>query len=945
MALKRIVTFDTLAELRASNIFSTTTQNELVSEILGYYSINDGGYGSYYFDTANTSTDNGGSIIKPNSIPLASPGRWVGIFENDFYNIKRWGAIPDYGSGNTDNSVFLQGLIDHFPQGSAATIFIPSGKYYCSQTINIIDKPLKIVGESSLPYSVGESKLIFPQSKTGLKWTIVTGQIRGSLNNLVIEAESKNPSDPTFLYCGIELSTVLSMKNVRVLAFSGHGLTLSAAINLGTNVSLSRLEGVVSSNNNGSGFYISGPDANQISFIGCDARDNLRYGFEDLSFLGNQYFGCHGNNNSLGHYYSSNVNARSSYFGCYGESGSPPSQAIGSFSNFIGGIHENGIIKATQQMGSFVYNEGLNFVRRDYIIGNGGQLGIGLHEGQIDFYGPNAAPMSLKSIGPYQETHFSMDFNNTSFGESQVWEILGCDALLKIPMEAQLPQTPNIPRRLVHASHAFRHLYLTGKHIGFTFDELSTQLTPHYQGVSYHQSDIFFNARYNGTNSIGWICFENGTIGTYSEGLTVTNPTGGFIVTLSAPTSVLKEGQTILINGVKAMILGFDSGNKSKPQLDVDLGTITTPQTISYNLPKFKPFSDTNDTIDLTFFGDGSDGDATITGPNQTVGSWLTSGALSRDAYLNNLTIQASGSINLNGFKLFVKNTLNISNASSNAIQRNGTSGLSATSSVGASAPAAQSSQTLGNGTTGGAGGAGGATTGSQAAAISGPTPSNGGRSGAGGAGGSGSSGAGGAQRTSSAPAGQLIIKRPISEMIRGVSLLLGGGGAPGGSGGGGDGTAGGGGGSGGNGGNIGFIAAKTINRSSSTASGAISLLGGNGGNGFSQSAGNRGGGGGGGAGGGGWLYLMYKFLSGTTSSNMIRCGGGNGGNGGNGFGSGQGGRGGNGGYGGRITVINLLSNAVSEVDLTSVAGANGGSNSGVSGGSGGAGTSCSMNL
>ncbi len=56
MALKRIVTFDNLAELRASTIFSTTTDSELVAETLGYYSLNDGGGGGFFYDTTSAYT-------------------------------------------------------------------------------------------------------------------------------------------------------------------------------------------------------------------------------------------------------------------------------------------------------------------------------------------------------------------------------------------------------------------------------------------------------------------------------------------------------------------------------------------------------------------------------------------------------------------------------------------------------------------------------------------------------------------------------------------------------------------------------------------------------------------------------------------------------------------------------------------------------------------------
>ena len=287
MPLKRIVTFDTISELRASTIFSTTTQNELVSETLGYYQINDGGSGNFYFDSLSVLADDGGSVIRPNSISIGSPGRWIGLFPDNVYNIKKFGAKSDYGTVNSDNSPIIQGIINLLPIGTGATIFIPSGKYYCLNTISVIDKAISLIGESTEAYTIGTSKLVFPQSKVGVVWsrTNTSAVQRGILKNLVIEAEAKNQLDVfPFLYNGIEISSVTYLYNVRVIGFSGHGIKLTGAVGSGTDVSLSYLEKMVSSNHNGSGFYIAGPDANQSLFIGCDSRDNLRYGFEDQSF-------------------------------------------------------------------------------------------------------------------------------------------------------------------------------------------------------------------------------------------------------------------------------------------------------------------------------------------------------------------------------------------------------------------------------------------------------------------------------------------------------------------------------------------------------------------------------------------------------------------------------------------------------------------------------------
>lgn len=316
-------------------------------------------------------------------------------------------------------------------------------------------------------------------------------------------------------------------------------------------------------------------------------------------------------------------------------------------------------------------------------------------------------------------------------------------------------------------------------------------------------------------------------------------------------------------------------------------------------------------TLDSTFFGDGSDG-------NVTISSGTT--VLTRDMYYNNLTIDGTGSIDPRGFRIFVRGTLDISAAPARAIyigvssgSRNGgnASTLAGGSSGGNSIA---SDPSLGNAslTSGGAGANGGTGAGTQAANPGTPSFTMGQQAGSGGAGGAVGGTGGGASRASNAPSQAKDIRRLNVDLAvfsgTNFSKIGSGACAPGGSSGAGDGVgSGGGGGGGAAGGGIVFLAARTINRSGSTAAGAISAVGGNGGNGASGSGGtNRGGGGGGGGGSGGWIYLIYRALTGSTATACLDASGGNGGAAGNGVGTGGGGAGGEAGGTGRIDIYNL---------------------------------------
>lgn len=133
-----------------------------------------------------------------------------------------------------------------------------------------------------------------------------------------------------------------------------------------------------------------------------------------------------------------------------------------------------------------------------------------------------------------------------------------------------------------------------------------------------------------------------------------------------------------------------------------------------------------------------------------------------------------------------------------------------------------------------------------------------------------------------------------------------------GGGGGAGDGTnAGGGGGGGASAGVYLGLCFAAISRGASTASEAIKIAGGVGGNGFTPTTGNAGGGGGGGGGMGGWVRILCGKLIGTAKTDAVSAPGGTGGDGGNGVGTGLGGQGGRGGAGGTVVIQEMATMSV----------------------------------
>lgn len=337
----------------------------------------------------------------------------------------------------------------------------------------------------------------------------------------------------------------------------------------------------------------------------------------------------------------------------------------------------------------------------------------------------------------------------------------------------------------------------------------------------------------------------------------------------------------------------------------------------------------------LLDFGNGLDGNLTLSAGVLT---------LLKDTYYDTLTINGTGQLALNGFKLFCK-VLDISAAPVNAIVVNASpNGVATNTQTGGAGGLGVALGTVPAAPVGGAGATGVVGVGAQAVASTGVTPANGGNSGAGGAGGLGGSGAGGASRVAAATSIPFPVGRLSFDLSRGAALVGGGASGPGGSSGAGDGAnLGRGGGGGGAGGGVAAIYARHIIKSVSTPASCIRAIGGFGGGGASATVGNVGGGGGGAGGGGGWIYLVYETLAGPVVTGLLNASGGDGGVGGNGFGTGIGGAGGGGGVGGKITVYGTLGSTGFE--LVGPAGTAGGAAAGTAGGAAGAGGSTLANL
>lgn len=140
-----------IATLRTLRSFTTG----FAVQVLGYYAPGDEGGGPVrYWDSLSVAADNGGSIIRPTSIAIGDPGRWVFACGLEF-NVRWFGAK---GDNATDDTLTFQAALY-----AARTLFVPAGEYLIYQDL--------IIKANTVLYGEGDQSII--TTKNALKKNVL----------------------------------------------------------------------------------------------------------------------------------------------------------------------------------------------------------------------------------------------------------------------------------------------------------------------------------------------------------------------------------------------------------------------------------------------------------------------------------------------------------------------------------------------------------------------------------------------------------------------------------------------------------------------------------------------------------------------------------------------------------------------------------------------------
>lgn len=253
--------------------------------------------------------DSGGAIIRGLDIdPINPAGASAGTV-----SVHSFGAVGD--NTTNDGPAFVAAIaylksirtVPAISYGAGSgDLFVPAGRYYLGTSTLDITHTMTIRGEGTgLPGASGTS-LRWAAGATGIR--IQTYNTSGATGSRTPDADNASGAGSSVRnmtligghsgtegeYHGIHLRAMAAIENVSIYNFQGDGVygRASAGGSPDGNINTSRLANVFCQGNR-NGFYFDGDDSNACLISGCNAIANRAKGFDDSSFLGNTYVGCH----------------------------------------------------------------------------------------------------------------------------------------------------------------------------------------------------------------------------------------------------------------------------------------------------------------------------------------------------------------------------------------------------------------------------------------------------------------------------------------------------------------------------------------------------------------------------------------------------------------------------------------------------------------------------
>lgn len=168
-----VKSYDVFADMRAANAPILVAGQTLNVIVEGALAINDGLGGDFYWSAASTANDNGTTVIKPNSLTNALPGRWLRMYSAPYgaQGTIASAATTDLGTLGT-NVVQISGTTGITSLGAAASVARPLYFLTFSGNLTLTNSAtLVLPGGANINTAAGDSAIALYQG--GGSWTVL----------------------------------------------------------------------------------------------------------------------------------------------------------------------------------------------------------------------------------------------------------------------------------------------------------------------------------------------------------------------------------------------------------------------------------------------------------------------------------------------------------------------------------------------------------------------------------------------------------------------------------------------------------------------------------------------------------------------------------------------------------------------------------------------------
>lgn len=519
------------------------------------------------------------------------------------------GFVPNDFTQAAANVAAWNAAMAAIPLGGVQRWVFPPGTYFFDGTLNvrrqmIIEGPAGIDSGQGAYFrflsSVGDNPLIRIHDYSDL--------LGDGRNTIIRNLRITGPTTPLLSnQHGILVQMVCHLEHLFVEYCGGDGIHIFANVDANSNANGWKLLNVTSGNNYQNGFNVHGNDANGGAAFGCVAIQNAGAGFWEHSFLGNNYFGCLAEANAgngeggaaTAYRVAGSATNMSVFAGSYVEA--PQKVDIGGRAIWLGGVIDSDgqIVGGSLTLwNNQIWGHELEFIINNNRPtaasatsggiswgGGGNQVGRLRFPADVDPRSPELSLISefsgLSDEGGNRVTKAWSHGSQTGGGMGQLWLTTLHSVLAPTSWGFPTDQNP------VFWPGFFAGICRVIGPISNSFNPATPIIGNAWGGHTFAKGSLSLESFFDLGGYSMLRCTDDGTSGTYTEGLTITGNLTS-VATLSAPSTVLKIGQFIKIGGSgKYKILDLN-GTSITLWAPVAAGS----HAIDYYNPTFVPFAE-----------------------------------------------------------------------------------------------------------------------------------------------------------------------------------------------------------------------------------------------------------------------------------------------------------------------------------------------------------------